>query len=437
MKANVTLLVLALTLVGGSLFGQCKQWKWPADGTQKALAEEKYVLHNDLVKNKQFKQAIPAHQWLLTNTPDLQSAIYINGEKIFTNLADQAETPEQLNVYVDSLMLIYDMRLQYCPTSSVYDRKALYAFKYWYKDDSKLETILDFYDTNYEKRGAKMMDSNIKYHMTAVQLNSLKLKNLTEEQILDYYDKLGGIVNQKKAAKPENTKKYDAIQANLDEILGTLVEFDCAKTKEILGPKFKANPDDVDIANKIFKFMLQGKCTDDPLWLEAGKVVFEQSPDFGIAKNLGLKSKASGDTESAVYYFAKAVELANNAGDKAEMHIQLGHIDREKGAKSSARGHYRDALSADPNAKDAYDFIGILYMTSFEDCAKKVNRVEDRAVFLAAYKMFRLAGNSSRMAEAKAQFPSVGEIFELNMQKGQSITVGCWINETVTLDTRD
>ena len=435
MKTKLTLL-FTLLIAAGAAFGQCKEWKWPEDGEQKALAEEKYVLHNDLVKNAKYREAIPAHQWLLNNTPNLQSAIYINGERIFSKLADVEKDPARKAVYVDSLMMMYDMRLEYCPTNTTYDRKALYAFKYWYKDDSKLPTILEWFNLNYEKRGAKMMDSNIKFHMQAVQLNGLKLKTISEEQALEYYDKLSGIVSQKKTAKPDAAAKYDKIQADLDEILGTLVEFDCEKTKSILGPKFEADPNDIETANKIFKFMLQGKCTDDPLWLATGKIIFEQNPDFGLAKNIALKNKANNDIEGAEYYFAKAAELASDPEDKSDMHIQLGHIDREKGAKSAARVHYRDAISSS-NSKDAYEFIGILYMTSFEECAKKVNRVQDRAVFLAAYKMFKFAGSTKRMAEAKAQFPSVGEIFELNMQKGQAMTVGCWINESVTLETRD
>ena len=78
-----------------------------------------------------------------------------------------------------------------------------------------------------------------------------------------------------------------------------------------------------------------------------------------------------------------------------------------------------------------------MYMRSYADCAKKENRVKDRAVYLAAYKMFRMAGNTKQMNAAKEQFPSVGEIFELNIKKGDSMTVRCWINETVSIDTRD
>ena len=63
--------------------------------------------------------------------------------------------------------------------------------------------------------------------------------------------------------------------------------------------------------------------------------------------------------------------------------------------------------------------------------------VQDRAVFIAAYNMYSRGGNATKMANAKAQFPSVENVFNETRNKGDRITIGCWINETVTLDTRD
>jgi len=75
-------------------------------------------------------------------------------------------------------------------------------------------------------------------------------------------------------------------------------------------------------------------------------------------------------------------------------------------------------------------------MASYEDCKGGVSRVQDRAVFLAAYEMYKKAGNSKMMQLAKAQFPSMEEIFELSLKEGETLRVGCWINETVTIQRR-
>ena len=63
--------------------------------------------------------------------------------------------------------------------------------------------------------------------------------------------------------------------------------------------------------------------------------------------------------------------------------------------------------------------------------------VHDRLIFILAYDMYKRGGVASKMHNAKSQFPSKEEIFTSNYVEGQSLSVGCWINESVKLQTRD
>jgi tetratricopeptide (TPR) repeat protein len=220
-------------------------------------------------------------------------------------------------------------------------------------------------------------------------------------------------------------------------MLAGLINIECDFVKTNFGPKLEANPNDYQVAQWIFKFMLIGKCTDDPLWLEAGKVVNKNNPDFGIAKNIGLKSKANGDKADAEKYFNQALGLAKADSDKADMLVQLGHLKAEAGAKSAARDLYRKAHNTDTSNSEPFTYIGNLYFRSFDDCAGKEDKAKDRLVFIAAYNMFKKSGNAKLMNAAKEQFPSKEELFERNYNSGDAMTVGCWINESVILDTRD
>jgi hypothetical protein len=56
---------------------------------------------------------------------------------------------------------------------------------------------------------------------------------------------------------------------------------------------------------------------------------------------------------------------------------------------------------------------------------------------MAAYEMYKKAANNSGMARAKQQFPLKEEVFLEGKSVGDSMTVGCWIGETVTIQTRD
>ena len=183
--------------------------------------------------------------------------------------------------------------------------------------------------------------------------------------------------------------------------------------------------------------MIKGKCTDDPVWLQAAETVMENEPDFGLGKNIAIRYLAAENYNKAEMYFKKILESASSNTDKAEVLIYLGGLESKKGSKIAARNYYREAISADSGNKEAYEKIGDLYYQSFDDCKKLDNYADDRLVYLAAYDMYQRAGDTRKMASAKAQFPSKEELFTQGYNAGDSMPVGCWINESVVLRTRD
>lgn len=439
MKTRITTLILVLTAFAGSAVAQCDEWNWPED---KAEAERKYVLHQDLVNNDQYKEAIAPHQWLLKNTPKLNKGVYIHGETIFKNLTESAQDEEEKTTYADSLMIIYDMRMDNCgERESVLDRKSIFAFKYYYKNKDTVDWILDIFEENLELNGTNAMNPNLKFYMTVVQLNKVYLKNLEDEEILAKYDYIQGLIQEKidKTEDPEEIAELEEMMDDNDNILAKIVKFDCDKVREILGPKLEKDPDDVSTAEKIFMFMRMNECTDDPLWLEAVKSMHRNKPSFITAKVIGTKCLAAKDYECAEEYFIEGIELTDKDAEKAEMLMYLGNIDRTAGSYVAARDHYQEVIALDDpeTKKDAYKNIAIMYMNSGESCKEGKSRVDDRAIYIAAYNKYKMAGDAEGMAMAKEQFPTVGDIFELNKNKGDKIRVGCWINETVVLDTRD
>jgi len=444
MKKRVLSGVLAVALVVASMgftVAQCKVWKWPEDGTLKAKAEESVSLYTDYQKNGEFHKAVVSLHWLLVNTPDLNTSIYINGTDIYDNLADKEKTPARKQVLVDSLLLMYDLRIKYCgEEASVLNRKAFSAAKYNLNTAGKEAEVLALFDKVFELNGNNVLDGTLITYLQVVRLNKLKLKNLTDEQVLSRYDKVIEITDAKiKKAQSEGKPidKYVAYKGDADKILISIVKVDCEFVRKNLAPKFKQTPTDIGLAKKIFAFMLQDGCTDDPLWLEAGEAIHNGGEkDYGLAKNLGKGYYRMDKFEKAEFYFKEALELATTGADKADMLILLGSNESRKGNKQNARELYRQAIGTDASNKEAFEKIGDLYSNSFNECAKKESYAEDRLVYLAAYEMYAKAGNQQKMAQAKGQFPSTTELFELNWNEGEVKKVGCWINEAVTLKTR-
>jgi tetratricopeptide (TPR) repeat protein len=294
----------------------------------------------------------------------------------------------------------------------------------------------------FEISGTNVTDGNLVAYMTTVKANRVYLKKITDDEIIQRYDKIIAVTDAKIAAAktPADADKLKGYKDAVDALLIGMVKVDCDFVKKNLAPKFKQNPNDLALAKKIFKFMLEGKCTDDPLWLEAGEAIHKLSPDkdFGLLKALAASNIAKDNYNKAEELLKEALTmstLSNN--EKAEAQRYMGSIEAKKKNYSAARELFRQAAANNPADKEAWEKIGDLYYNSFDECAKRQNMAEDRLVYLAAYEMYQKAGNNAGMSRAKAQFPSKEEIFLLNWQTGSTQRVGCWIQESVILKTRD
>lgn len=439
MKSSVLGLAFVF-LASVSALAQCKDVKWPEN---RAKAEESVAIYSDALKQGNYRGATASLQWMLTNAPQWQTKLYIDGTEIYNKLATAEKDPVKKQVLVDSLLMLYDMRITNCGDEiNVLNRKAIYALAFNGQNKAKTAEVLALYDKVFELSGNNVQDNNLMPYMQAVQLNVALLKNLNEDQILQRYDKLSEIIDAKiKKAMAEN--KQDVVdrlkksKTQIDEILPKCgVKIDCDFVKKNMASKFKQNPSDVAYAKKIFQFMTTGGCIEDPLWLEAAEVIHKTSPDYGLAKNMGKIYAKNGNMDKAEALINESVSLATTPQDKADSYILQGDLLSQKGSKSAAREAYRKAISADPSGKDGFEKIGDLYMGSFKDCSKQVSLAEDRLIYIAAYEMYAKANNQQKMTQARGQFPSVTELFELNWKEGETKSISCWVGETVVLRTR-
>ena len=445
MKTKIISSALALSLVflaGNMAWAQCKELKWPTDPAVRSKAEESVAIYGDAMKQGNYRAATTGLQWMLTNVPNWNTKLYIEGADIYDKLAEKETDPAKKQVLIDSLMLMYDMRIKTCGEEAlVLNRKANALFKHSIKNKEKSAELLAMFDKVYELNGNNVTDPTITNYMNVVLANSLYHKSLSDEQILQRYDKVSLAIEAKTKIALEKGKQADVdklkgYKDTVDGILVKLVKVDCAFVKKNLEPKFKQNPTDIALAKKIFGFMLADKCTDDPLWLEAAEAIHKVEKDYGLAKNIGVRYLSNDNPEKAELFLKEALTLAKDAAGKAEVLIYLGGIEAKKGNKIGARDLFRQSLAADPSSKEGYEKIGDLYSNSVNDCKKNKSMAQDRLVYLAAYEMYQRAGASQKMANARSQFPSVTEIFELSWKEGESQKLECWVGETVVLKTR-
>ncbi|NJS16714.1 MAG: hypothetical protein HC787_07205 [Nostocaceae cyanobacterium CSU_2_110] len=103
-------------------------WNWPAD---RKTSEEKVALLQDAIRDKKYKQALKPFNWIIANAPDLNSSIYVHGAAIYEALANREKVAVKKKIYIDSLLLVYNLRMMHCnDKENVLWRKASSAFRF-------------------------------------------------------------------------------------------------------------------------------------------------------------------------------------------------------------------------------------------------------------------------------------------------------------------
>ena len=411
-------------------------WCW---GSQVDEAKEKNALYTDAYKSKDYKSALEGLIWLLENAPCLNKSLYQNGAKIYYALAATTKEGILQLEYSEKVLEIYDARIEkFGQEATVMNYKADSGYKLMRGRKNKYEELLQIFERALELNGNKFFEGNMVAYMDLLKRYREAGNEISDEKILEIYFKIQDIIDYKSGtSKPVKQTTVESIETLLLQIG---VELDCELVISDFGPKLDAKPEPF-LARKIFKLMLAGKCADHPLALKAAIVIDDTEPSYGMKTFIGGRKQANRKFDEAIQYYTDAISLTDENAKKADLYLKMAKTKRSQGLKSRSREYAMRALNIDASMKDAHKLIGDLYMTSFEDCARKkdaADRVRDRLVFIAARDAYQKAGDNKSVSKAKAQFPSKVEVFEANEFKvGQTLQVDCWINKPVTLDTRD
>jgi tetratricopeptide (TPR) repeat protein len=359
----------------------------------------------------------------------------MNGVTIYNSAATAATDATQKRVYQDSVMTVFDLRkINFDNESKWIENRAYYSHNYYKADKSKIGDALATFDRVIELNGNFNTINLVAAYFDLVYRHSVYNKAFTKEQLLERYEKLNLLLAE---AETEG-KDTSAPKQTLEQLLVALELIDCEFIDNTLGPKLKADPSNLILAQQIFKYSLQYKCLSTDAFALALELIDIDSPTFSTSQVRALRFMQNREYDKAQPLLEKALTLAENDTQKAEIYMDLSKVHGQAGRKGAARASALDAAKLDATrSSDAWALIGQLYMGSFNDCKGGVSRAKDYSIYIAAYNAFQRAGDSKGMADARARFPSKEELFTETLQIGDTMNTGCWIGENVTLATRD
>ena len=434
MKIKSTLLGLSALLFAGLVQAQ-DGWNFPSDPAEKAKAQELNAAYTDYMKSEQFVEATKPLHWLLVNVPELNESIYINGVTVYKGAADATADEAKKRQYQDSVIWVYNKRDEiYDNAPKWIENKAYYGYGFYKGTKEKLGDVVADFEKAIELNGELSLIDLYSAYFDAVYRHTAYNKAYSPEEVLEIYDNIQ-VALDKAAAEGKDVSRA---KSTTETILVAMELIDCDFIENTMGPKLAADPTNEQLAQQIFKYSVQYKCLSSNAFLSALELIDSNNPTYATSQVRAMRYIQEKDYEKAQPVLEKALTLAENDVQKAEIQMDLAKVHANLGRKSAARNAAKEAAALDPEkTKDAYSMIGGLYMNSFNDCKGGVSRVKDRAIYMAAYNAYQRAGDSQGMAQARAQFPSKEEVFTEGLQVGGSISTGCWIGETVSISTRD
>ncbi len=411
-------------------------------------------------KGEAINYTVGPWRYCFNNAPLASQNLYLDGVRIIGYLMDKAPDSAAKELYVDTLMLLYDRNIEAFGCAKQYGEGYILGRKgfdmYTYRPQEK-ELIYYTLEKSLQIQGNESEAAvlSIFYKVTDEMVRAGKLDT---SKIYDNYDLAIAaaeyqlnLYREELKANPADSVKinkkidiYAIAEGNINSLFDPWAS--CEEIIRIYTAKFDANKDNVSWLSKLTALMEKKGCTKDPLYFKAAERLYELEPVACAACTLGkafLKVELYND---AIKYLNEAVKGLEKPLEKAEAYLVLAEAYRNAGQYANARAAALKSAEFNPADGMPYIIIGDLYMTTAGSCGD--NPVTKRAGYWAAADKYAKAKSlatdpdvvnlaSQRYNSAYSNFPKSEDLFFYNITKGSSYSVSCWYNEATIVRSVD
>ncbi|MBO7571510.1 MAG: hypothetical protein J6T48_05075 [Bacteroidales bacterium] len=402
--------------------------------------------YTEFYNQKNYKDAYPTWKWCFDNCDDKVAEkttknVFIQGPTIVENVIATREG-EAREAAIDTLLMIYDKRIALYGQEGTYlGSKAIMLNKY---RPEKSTEVYDMLTRTFEVAGNNTAYGVLKLYMI-VALNRYNKEEISKETLVNIYSSIADALaaQSEKETKEDKKAKIDEAAATVEDLFVNSSAADCKSIIDAFSPKFEADPTNVELAKKIVNLLRKGnsdECKLSDLYMRSAIVMYENEKSSSAAHAIGQAYFKRGESSKAEQYYTEAISLEEDASKKADMYYELGLLYfTSMNNYAKARQAARNALSSDPNCGKAYMLIGKVYAAGGKDCGE--DAFQKKCLYWLVVDQFQKAKNADPSVASEANqliarysehFPSAQDAFWVDMKEGQTVTIGCWINETTT-----
>lgn len=404
-----------------------------------------YSLYREYFKQEDFKSGREPWTKVYKMYPKSTRQIYDDGIKMYDYLIEKAIDPNLKASYLDTIMMIYDKRIKYLNNSGdVLDRKSVKYFDVLRNIQLNDTEILKRMKVGFEltNDAVKVSGDQTQPAVLVLQMQAAKQlfagNQMNKGQVLEVYESIMGILD-KQALSADTKEKADQAIPLIHSIIEGSGALDCTSMVELYGPKFKENPNNIDLLKKMIYMFRREDCTDDELFISASEKLYELQPSSESALNMARLFLKRKEFDKALSYYKEAYENESNNDLKATYYYEAAMLSLQQEKNMQARDLAREAIKLKPDYCEALMLMGDIYVQSSRGFG--ADDFERSTVFWVAVDYFDRAtklANCKADAETKAKsysgyYPNKEEVFFRGFSEGQRYTVGGWINESTTI----
>ena len=438
-------IVLLISVAAISLFASSTLSAQGKFGPDSAECIKYLSYYTEYYKQKNYDSALPNwRQAYKLCPPTARYSLLSDGTTLLKRvLQAKSKNPIYKEALVDSIMKIYDERIQYWPkyaTSSL-NNKALDMYNYIKDDPEKLYEGLTAAVTELGKEARP----NLYLFQINTAVDLYKDGKLDPETVINVYETA---VNNISAMTPKNDvekRSNEKMISDIESIFITSQVASCDNLIALFTPRYEADPQNLDLAKNIVKMMgITEGCTDNDLFLNAVTVMHNMEPSHVSAYNLYKLYAGRADVDNAVKYMTEAIENAeSDAVTDGGYQYELAAFCYKNGQNAKAYAAAQAAVELDPSiAGKAYMLLGTIWGSV--SCSG--NDIEQRAKYWVAVDFMNKAKAADEtLADAandmirqySSYYPQTAEAFMYDVTDGQSYTVSCGgMRATTTVRTQ-
>lgn len=407
-------------------------------------------LYKEYMKANRFVEAYPHWRTVFTESPLVEGDIYNNGAQILRALIAESKDPQQKQAYLNELMAVHDQRIRYLDqlnalipvpvTIEAALGMKIHDYVIFSEDDTDLDKV---YAIEKETIASEQQQAPYYMFLDMIELSSRKLKTDTahkEQFILDYVTVSRYIAEAMKAATgPEEHHLLKMAKDKIDAHFINSGTATCENLQAVYGSQIEQHKYDIEYLKEVISVMQMLKCTNEEAYFAASEALYAAEPTGKTAAECGWIYYRKGNMDKCISYLDEAIKLTLDNNLKAEYSYNAAVALFNQGQPVRAKQYAEQSLLYNSKYGKSYILLAQMY-ASFPNWSQEdtLNKCTYYAVLDKLQEAQSadpdIAEEAGKLINAySAHVPNEKDLIFIGLQKGNSVTIGGWIDETTTI----